>query len=289
MYSRIILGLLMSLMSIVASAQGVGGHVRRPVTKQQATSTTPAKKRQTQKKESEQKPERKQPESKPVEQKSSKLSSETIIQRLINNMVYVEGGTITIRRKDLVTGKYSSNELKILSFSIGKYEVTQEEWMAVMGNNPSRFKGEKRPVENMSITACKEFIDKLNTITGMQFRLPMETEWYFAARGGNKTKGYKYSGSNNINDVAWHGDNSGRTTHLVGGKSPNELGIYDMSGNVSELCQYLSKKQEIVELDCGGDCWTWKAYCEVGYQDESDYTDIRYFLQSGSTGFRLAL
>ena len=123
------------------------------------------------------------------------------------------------------------------NYYIGKYEVTQALWQVVMGNNPSRFKGDDLPVERVSWKRCQDFISKLNSLTGKRFRLPTEAEWEYAARGGNKSRGYRYSGSNTLGDVAWYGDNSGSKTHAVGTKQPNELGIYDMSGNVSEWCQ----------------------------------------------------
>lgn len=119
----------------------------------------------------------------------------------------------------------------------GSSKVTQKEWKAVMGDNPSRFKGDDFPVECVTWNDCQTFINKLNSLTGKRFRLPTEFEWEYAARGGNKSKGYKYAGSNNINDVAWYGNNSGKRTHKVGEKNPNELGLYDMSGNVYEWCQ----------------------------------------------------
>ena len=116
------------------------------------------------------------------------------------------------------------------------YEVTQELWEAVMGSNPSWFKGAQNPVERVSWNDCQNFIKKLNSLTGRTFRLPTEAEWEYAARGGNKSSHYKYSGSDNIGNVAWYDDNSDGKTHAVGTKTANELGIYDMSGNVSELC-----------------------------------------------------
>ena len=114
--------------------------------------------------------------------------------------------------------------------------MTQELWETVMGSNPSKFKGVKKPVEKISWNDCQTFIDILNQITGKKFRLPTEAEWEFAARGGNKSQGYKYSGSDMIEDVAWYADNSSSETHDVKTKSPNELGLYDMSGNVYEWC-----------------------------------------------------
>ena len=122
-------------------------------------------------------------------------------------------------------------------YYIGKYEVTQALWQAVMGKNPSWFKGNDLPVEQVSWNDCQDFISKLNAMTGKRFRLPTEAEWEYAARGGKKSRGYQYSGSNTLGDVAWYSDNSGSKTHAVGTKQPNELGIYDMAGNVDEWCQ----------------------------------------------------
>jgi formylglycine-generating enzyme required for sulfatase activity len=156
-------------------------------------------------------------------------------------MVYVQGGTFQMGCDDKKDGNCESIEkpvhaVTLSDFSIGKYEVTQKQWKAVMGenNNPSKFKGDDLPVENVSWEDTQIFLQKLKEKTNKQYRLPTEAEWEFAARGGNKSKNYKYSGSNNLDAVAWYNNNSKSETHPVGKLQANELGIYDMSGNVTE-------------------------------------------------------
>lgn len=156
-------------------------------------------------------------------------------------MIKVEGGTFSMGATAEQTG-YDSNEVPVHSVSlsdyyIGETEVTQELWVAVMGSNPSYFtRSLLNPVTNVSWNDCQEFVARLSKITGIWFRLPTEAEWEYAARGGNRSKGYKYSGGNLVDYVAWYDGNSGSATHEVATKQPNELGIYDMSGNVWEWC-----------------------------------------------------
>ncbi len=158
-------------------------------------------------------------------------------------MVAVEGGTFTMgatpeQGSDANDYEKPAHQVTLSGYSIGQTEVTQELWLAVMGSNPSNFTGNlQRPVDQVSWNECQTFISKLNQMTGKNFRLPTEAEWEYAARGGNRSQGYKYAGSNNIDEVAWYTSNSASTTHPVATKSPNELGLYDMSGNVEEWCQ----------------------------------------------------
>lgn len=184
------------------------------------------------------------------------------------------------------------------SFMIGQTEVTQALWKAVMGYNPSHFQGAKRPVENVSWNDCKTFIRKLNSITHQNFRLPTEEEWEYAARGGAKSKGYKYSGGNNLKKVSWYWANSGDAflngnkdwnkmqanncrTHNVKGKKANELGIYDMSGNVWEWCEDVYERSKHVMR---GGSWRNLKGCAISYRDG----DLAKYADD-CVGLRLAL
>ena len=215
-------------------------------------------------------------------------------------MVFVEGGTFTMgataeQGSDAYSNESPTHSVTLSSYYIGRYEVTQAQWRAVMGSNPSRFTGDNLPVEQVTWNDVQEFITKLNQRTGKTFRLPTEAEWEYAARGGNKSKGYKYSGSNTIGDVAWYCNNSSDTTHPVGQKAPNELGIYDMTGNVYEWCQdwYGSYSADSQTNPTGPSSGSYRVLRGGGWSSNARYCRVSYRsydnpVNWGSTyGFRL--
>ena len=223
-------------------------------------------------------------------------------QRIIDlfDMVYVEGGTFTMgatseQGSDVKDNEKPAHSVTLSSYYIGKYEVTQKQWVEIMGSNPSLFKGDNLPVENVSWYDVQEFLRRLNAKTGKRYRLPTEAEWEYAARGGNRSWGYKYSGSNDIGTVAWYDVNS---THPVGSKSPNELGIYDMTGNVWEWCSdwadsYSSTAQTNPQGPAtgtfrvlrGGSWYNFARFCRVSYRASDLSPDYR----RNHCGFRLVL
>lgn len=243
---------------------------------------------------------------------------EVLTNQPIIEMVLVEGGNFTMgcaseQWKDCRDNELPAHQVTLSDYYIGKYEITQSQWEDIMGENNSHFKGcATCPVENVSWNDAQVFIDKLNTKTGKTYRLPTEAEWEYAARGGNKSSGYKHSGSNDIDSVAWHNYNSrsnetdsivwdnsdnGSRTHAVGTKKANELGIYDMNGNVLEWCDDRFKKYSRApqinptgankgnwrilrggSWNCALNCWR-LSYREYGAQDH------RY----NRVGLRLAL
>ncbi|MFM7153873.1 MAG: formylglycine-generating enzyme family protein, partial [Bacteroidota bacterium] len=183
-------------------------------------------------------------------------------------------------------------------YYIGETEVTQAQWKAVMGDNPSGFNGcDDCPVENVSWNDAQKFITRLNARAGSpRYRLPTEAEWEYAARGGANSRSYQYAGSNDINEVAWYDVNSRFKTHPVKGKKPNELGVYDMSGNVYEWCSdwygyYLAASQTnpqgpsagVFRVFRGGGWFDAAGYCRASFRNDDGPGGRGIYL-----GFRLA-
>lgn len=154
------------------------------------------------------------------------------------DMIFVQGGVFLMGSEDKEALEWEKpiHTVTVPSFYMAQYPVTQVLWKAVMGNNPSYFQGDQRPVEQVSWDDAQAFIKKLNERTGEKYRLPTEAEWEYAARGGIYSNGFKYAGSNKLIEVGWYRENSHDETKPVGLKFPNELGLYDMSGNVYEWC-----------------------------------------------------
>ena len=223
-------------------------------------------------------------------------------------MVYVAGGTFLMGKQN--SNSCSSNydreafddespvhSVTLSGYYMGETEVTQALWKEVMGSNPSFFKGDELPVETVSWDDVQKFIRKLSAKTGRIFRLPTEAEWEYAARGGNKSRGFRYSGGSNIDEVAWYDNNSGNRTHPVKMQKANEIGLYDMSGNVWEWCSdrygsYSSDSQTNPEgsfkasnrVDRGGSWFGGAGHCRVSGRDDSEPSGRYNYL-----GFRLVM
>ena len=221
-------------------------------------------------------------------------------------MMYVKGGTFMMGSDapDAEKDEKPVHEVTLSDYYIGQTEVTQKLWKLVMGNNnnPSANQGDELPVTNISRADCQTFVEKLSELTGLRFRLPTEAEWEYAARGGQNSKGYVYAGSNDINEVAWYPSNC-QKPQAVGQKKPNELGIYDMSGNVYEFCYdwygaYPAEPQTNPQgpsaasngyRSCRGGCWQKQnqgddaSYCRItnrGYAKfASEHIGLRIVLE----------
>lgn len=214
------------------------------------------------------------------------------------DMVPVQGGTFTMGSNNGQDDEKPPHQVTLSSFSIGKYEVTQADWFAIMGTRPSLFENcDQCPVENVSWNEVQEFLKQLNKkYPGKNYRLPTEAEWEYAARGGTKSKGFAYAGSDDLNEVAWHASNSDDKTRPVGGQKANELGLYDMSGNVWEWCSdwygsYRASAQTnpggpakgVLRVIRGGS-WSAPQHCRSAFRGYGGPGD-----RHGNFGFRLAL
>ena len=235
----------------------------------------------------------------------------TVVRNLVENLVRVEGGTFQMgaQRTNSQADNYDAeardnenpvHEVTLRNYYIGKFEITQREWRTIMGDEldwPELYgRGDDFPAYNVSRTDALRFVEKLSAMTRLSFRLPTEAQWEFAARGGNRSLHLRYSGSNDVDEVAWHKENANGTMHPVGGKLPNELGLHDMSGSLWEWCldtygPYPSTPQTNPVANSGnkfvlrGGAWTYlPTYCRVTCRDsyESDGVSI-------SNGFRVAM
>lgn len=242
----------------------------------------------------------------PTKKEKALSLPQPFISSLMAGMVFVEGGSFTMGSDDpsALERESPAHQVTVDGFYIGKTEVTQKLFEEVMGWNVSYFQCDDCPVNQVSWMNMHKFLEKLNLATGKNFRLPTEAEWAFAAKGGNKSKGYVYSGSNNIDDVAWYAGNANRKAHPVAMKKPNELGLYDMTGNMWEFClddmkQNLYTKESRVNpffsIGRGTYDTTLKVVRGGGYEFDADESEI--FRRDGATsnvrmpdiGFRLAM
>ena len=230
----IIIMLMSCLVAVTVSAQGI---IRRPA----ATKPKPTVRKPQSRGRSAVRPKPAHPKKvDPINSLAEPLRSH--LKKLMADMVLVEGGTYMMGNPDRDRNhEYAEDvphEVTLSSFYICKYEVTEALWTAVMGSNPSGYpSGDNYPVEQVNWYDCQDFVEKLSELTGRHFRLPTEAEWEYAARGGKRSRGYRYSGSYALDEIGWHVGNAHHYKREVGTKKPNELGLYDMTGNVSEWCQ----------------------------------------------------
>lgn len=227
------------------------------------------------------------------------LATQQVLDEIAENMVWVTGGKFIMGNFSGEADEKPEFEVTIDGFAISKFPVTQAQWIAIMGSYPGEFAGcDQCPVEMVSWNDAQRFIQTLNELTGKAYTLPTEAEWEYAAKGGLKTQRFKYSGSNNIDQAGWYVLNSGRHPHPVGEKTPNELGLYDMTGNVWEWCQdWYNKnyyelqqynnptgpKNGVARVRRGGSWFTQAVNCTTSSRNsvKQDYKD-------DAGGFRLA-
>lgn len=225
---------------------------------------------------------------------------------LLESLIWVEGGRFVMGSDSELASKMEgpAHEVTLSGFYLAKTEVTQALFERVMGWNYSYFQCERCPVNNISWMNVQLFLERLNTLSGKQFRLPTEAEWEYAAKGGGASKGYRFSGSNRIADVAWYAGNAARKSHPVGLKKPNELGLYDMTGNLWEFCfddmsrkayQRQDNHNPVIASASSHNVKSMKVIRGGGYEFSADESLV--FKRDGATsnvrmpdiGFRLAL
>ena len=230
--------------------------------------------------------------------------TEKLNEKVSFEMIYVEGGSFMMGGEDDEANNDEKpvHKVTLLGFYIGQYPITQAIWKAVMGveHNPSRFQGDDLPIETISQNNTCDFLEKLNVLTGKKYRLLSESEWEYAAKGGQKSQGYKYAGSNKLKEVGWYYDNSYGATKPIGLKYPNELGIYDMSGNVEEWVEdqwhnnykdspgdgfpWVDRDKDTKRVIRGGSWGGSARYCRVASRGGDDPSS-----RGNDVGFRLGL
>ena len=298
----IIIMLMSCLVAVTVSAQGI---IRRPA----ATKPKPTVRKPHSRGSSAVRPKPAQPKkADPINSLAEPLRSH--LKKLMADMVLVEGGTYMMGDPN---GDWDNeycievpHKVTLSSFYICKYEVTEALWTAVMGSNPSKYpSGDNYPVEQVNWYDCQDFVEKLSELTGRHFRLPTEAEWEYAARGGQRSRGYRYSGSYNLDEIGWHVGNAHHYKREVGTKKPNEMGLYDMTGNVCEWCQdkldteYYHHSPSINPQ--GPDRSTYKdnrCFRGGSFYDEEKYDELKVYTRNtgmppeekyGHLGLRLAM